>query len=239
MVRGNSLTTFGTVLVVAASISGGWGQERAFETTANCSAPGSDLAGGNWTWMDNAQHKSPCSTAAYLLGPCVSAGYVVTPLPDGHEYTPPAGSFLSLCVCSWAVYNLLNACTLCQGQQNGLTRWQLWTANCGSFTSTTLPYPITTPPDNTTIPYWAGVDPKTWTDQRWNGQQAYVQAVQHPNDIILTDPTIQTPAPKPKSGNNVGAIVGGVMGSVAAIAVGIVLFCRNKRAKNPGSPPPC
>ena len=39
---------------------------RDFRTDAMCSSEES------WTWMDNAQQRSPCLTAAYVMGPCVS-----------------------------------------------------------------------------------------------------------------------------------------------------------------------
>jgi len=39
---------------------------RDFKTDAVCSPSDS------WTWMNNVQQRSPCLTAAYVIGPCVS-----------------------------------------------------------------------------------------------------------------------------------------------------------------------
>jgi len=41
---------------------------RALKTNASCSSS----EGESWVWMFNEQQQSPCLTAAYVMGPCVS-----------------------------------------------------------------------------------------------------------------------------------------------------------------------
>jgi len=125
---------------------------RALRTNASCSSSKEE----SWVWMYNAQQQSPCLTAAYVMGPCVSeskcldctpfyrwriiltAWKIILCQPSmalmNTRLTRPLlasarGMFLSsslavmlilLNYSSWAAYNLLSACTLCQDFQSSI-----------------------------------------------------------------------------------------------------------------------
>ncbi|KAG6885503.1 hypothetical protein C0993_000753 [Termitomyces sp. T159_Od127] len=71
-------------------------------------------------------------------------------------------------------------------------------------------------PNDTGIPFYAGTDPTTWPEQRFDSQQAQKIVDQGHHDLF---PSSQ----QQKSSRPVGAIVGGVIGGLAVIAVAVVL----------------
>lgn len=226
--------------VLLAMVGEGMGTvfQRAFQTNATCTPSN----GEDWIWMDNAQHQSPCLTAAYTIGPCASLNYNVPALTGSDQYGPPANSTVNACICSWAVYNLLSACTLCQGHQSSIPSWTSWIQNCGGSVSSTRPYPENvTIPQDITFPNWAAQNPTSWPEQRFDGNAAKTYAVQRPGD--WTDPSSPKASQSTKHGSNVGAIAGGVVGGVVVLAIGIAaalfLYCRNqKRKAQPGQEVP-
>ncbi|KAF7785194.1 hypothetical protein Agabi119p4_1359 [Agaricus bisporus var. burnettii] len=225
------------VLVVLAMIGGGLGRLETRDFTAPACEPPA-----MWTWMDNSRSMNPCKTVAYLQGACQGLTYEVEPLEIGHHYDPPltsaANNTADACYCSWATYNLLSACTLCQGSQNGVLPWARWNSvDCAKYTSTTVPWPPefnTTIPDDVTFPNWAAKDPTTWNDGRWNPAQASALASTEFGDYPLGTPT-PSESSKSGGGSNAGAIAGGVVGGVIAVAIGIAvavfLLCRARRRK--------
>ncbi|KAJ3753240.1 hypothetical protein EV360DRAFT_2886, partial [Lentinula raphanica] len=68
-------------------------------------------------WANNAAGVSPCVMAAATFA-CNTAGHNVPPLTPGAHYDPPnlANNTVNVCQCSWAAYNLISMCTLCQGE---------------------------------------------------------------------------------------------------------------------------
>ncbi|KAJ3574663.1 hypothetical protein NP233_g1612 [Leucocoprinus birnbaumii] len=210
-------------------------QSPPFLTNATCVPVGSE----DWSWMNNDNGYSPCLTAAAVISPCFNAAYRVIGLQPGSRYDPPTGTFITPCYCSWATYNLLSACAVCQDQTNGVTSWFSWTQACGAYLTSDRAYPPgAVIPQNTTFPNWAATDPTTWENGRFNATQAKTIEESKPGD--LQDPTTiisSTPTPNQTQSkkNNVGAIAGGVIGGVIIIAIGIAagifMYCRNQKRK--------
>ncbi|KAF7330067.1 hypothetical protein MKEN_00270800 [Mycena kentingensis (nom. inval.)] len=72
-------------------------------------------------------------------------------------------------------------------------------------------------PDNTLIPFWAGTDPTTWPNGRFDSVKAsQIAAEAHPE--YSQSARGQTSASKSKT--PIGPIVGGVVGGVAILAIG-------------------
>ncbi|KAF9449321.1 hypothetical protein P691DRAFT_571937 [Macrolepiota fuliginosa MF-IS2] len=117
------------VPVVAAIGSTSLSRSDSAYTAPSCSAT------SDWTWMYNQQEKPPCLTASFLVGACITKGYTILKLPAGFRYDPPSSITANICLCSWAVYNLYGACSLCQDQGNPLMTWDVWTTNCSNFKS--------------------------------------------------------------------------------------------------------
>lgn len=225
----------GVGLVVLAMVGGGLGRLETRDFSGpDCKPPAA------WTWMDNARSMNPCETVAYLQGPCLGPTFEVKPLKSDTHYDPPSAGrgTANRCYCSWATYNLLSACTVCQGNQNGLLSWAQWNSvDCAKYASTTNPWPPefnNTIADNVTFPNWAARDPTSWNDERWNPAQASAVASTEFGDYPLGTPT-PTESSKSGGGSNAGAIAGGVVGGVIAVAIGIAiavfLLCRAKRRK--------
>ncbi|GLB36752.1 hypothetical protein LshimejAT787_0310390 [Lyophyllum shimeji] len=181
---------------------------RAFTSSAVCTS--------DFSWTDNAKGVSPCSLAAVVLGTCAGNSWNVQPLPDGKtHYTAPnvSSNTVNPCSCSWAAYNLISACTLCQGFEQSIMPWPAWIEECGDKVSTEyFPHRYTLPVD-TAIPAYAGNNPAQWSDQRFNVQEARAIHDQGKPDIT------QTQLPN-KSSTPVGAIVGGVIGGLAVVILG-------------------
>ncbi|KZV81111.1 hypothetical protein EXIGLDRAFT_392008 [Exidia glandulosa HHB12029] len=101
--------------------------EAGIQTEAHCDAA--------YSWMDNAKGQSPCLVAAYLLGACsADLTWDVGPinLANDSSYAPPGTdnpATFNPCGCSWAVYNLLQACAVCQGEMH-IRTWPSWRMAC-------------------------------------------------------------------------------------------------------------
>ncbi|KAG7443352.1 uncharacterized protein BT62DRAFT_327161 [Guyanagaster necrorhizus] len=126
---------------------------RGPQTNATCTS--------DYDWTDNESGLSPCLLASYLLGSCLTGDYGVWALPADSHYNPPnVGTMSSTpCSCSWSVYNLLSACTVCQGNVNSVLSWAYYKAECpDDDLSTTTFYPYDKGyelPEPASIPYWA------------------------------------------------------------------------------------
>ncbi|OAX34854.1 hypothetical protein K503DRAFT_774100 [Rhizopogon vinicolor AM-OR11-026] len=76
-----------------------------------------------YEWMNDAQGYSPCLTVAYVEAPCAGNSYIQPSLMVNYSYSLPNSTTANECYCSWSSYNLMMACTLCQGSNfsNGLS----------------------------------------------------------------------------------------------------------------------
>ncbi|KAF9490283.1 hypothetical protein BDN71DRAFT_200431 [Pleurotus eryngii] len=99
--------------------------KRQFQTDAVCDT--------SFSWAQNHLQQSPCLVAAYLNGACGTNTYLVRKLTDNNRYDPPLGANATPCSCSWASYNLLSACTACQGRPQSIPTWSGWILGCNDF----------------------------------------------------------------------------------------------------------
>lgn len=184
-------------------------------TNATCQS------GFNWT--ENSKGASSCLLAAIVISPCTENNYTVIAINGTERYTPPSGNTANVCSCSWAAYNLLSACTLCQGFPQSVQNWSGYASSCEDNLSNTY-YPTgIVLPEGTLIPYYASTNPSSWTDATFNVQDAQVAGQGH------ADLTPNTPT---KKSTPVGPIVGGVIGGVAGLGlVGLIAFIMLRRRK--------
>ncbi|KAF8841380.1 hypothetical protein BDN67DRAFT_528144 [Paxillus ammoniavirescens] len=142
---------------------------------------------------------------------------------------------LHLCS-SWASYNLVSACTVCVVQEQ-LASWKTWTTSCGSYVSTTTYLPSVLPASEG-IPYFAGTDPATWTDEVFNVTEAAGKGGGTLADLTGA-PSASPTTSSSSSKSSVGAIVGGVLGSIVVILVlvGLAFFTRAFRRRQASKGP--
>lgn len=189
-------------------------ERRAAQTNAVCST--------EYAWADNGKHNSPCLVAAQALAPCNGGSWTVPALTAPNQaytnpgVTPPTNSTPSPanpCSCSWTVYNLLSACSDCQGLPQAVRVWADYSHLCGSNLDTTKYYPEGYLPNDVTIPVWATTDPTTWNDRTYNAIQAKQTAQQNLPDVQGNPPVVE------KKKSSAGPIAGGVVGGVVALAI--------------------
>ncbi|KAL5534813.1 hypothetical protein ACEPAG_1277 [Sanghuangporus baumii] len=197
---------------------------RAVQSTATCLS--------QFDWMDNSLEQSPCIVAAYLLAQCAGGNWDIDPIQNASvHYTPPTAGNANGCRCSWAVYNTLQACAFCQGENfdSAMLGWSGYSTNCtGSLLSNDTYYPTDTPiPDETAIPFWATTDPSTWHNALFDPSVA--ESIANENKPDITESSRDS---SNKKGSNTGAIVGGVVGGVlGALALGLLFFFLRRRAR--------
>ncbi|KAF8798289.1 hypothetical protein BYT27DRAFT_7123403 [Phlegmacium glaucopus] len=202
-------------------------QSRAATTQAVCP---SDFA-----WANNSKSESPCQVLANVDALCNNNNWTVAALNGSSIYAVPTGLFATPCTCSWVSYNLISACTACQGNfyvdAVDLHSWPPFIFGCtGKLTNNTF-FPVNFTTQETLVPHWATTDPTTWP----NEQFSVVQAENLSTDANLADITSTTSSPSTssKSKSNIGAIVGGVVGGlivlVAAIVIGIYIIRRTSQ----------
>ncbi|KAJ2911926.1 hypothetical protein MD484_g8485, partial [Candolleomyces efflorescens] len=200
-------------------------QRRAAQTNAVCVA--------EYAWANTLESgKSPCLVASELLAPCNGGNWIVPAFTDPAQvYANPNSTTATPCSwyvnwimlsqncvlninSSWAVYNLLSACSDCQGSRQAVRMWLDYKANCpGDYLGNTTYYFTEFLPVDATIPFWAATDPTKWTNNQFNIVQAKAIAEERHADISRTSSRRSTPP--------VGAIVGGVIGGLALILAGI------------------
>ncbi|KAJ4485290.1 hypothetical protein J3R30DRAFT_3401124 [Lentinula aciculospora] len=177
-------------------------------------------------WAEDAAQLSPCLVTAAVVGGCGSSDYNVPALTSGEvHYNPPGtnGQPINGCSCSWAAYNLYSSCTACQGFDSSILTWAEFRASCGSSLSNTTYYPsdvVTL--GNTSIPFYATVDPSTWPNAVFNVNQAQNISEQGDADVYgapLSSSTTSSVATSSNS-NNAAAIGGGVAGGVVVLIIG-------------------
>jgi len=170
------------------------------------------LSGSNW--MMNSMGQIPCLVVAYLSADCAGTSWVVSALTDSitESYNFPTPETATKCRCNTVAYNLISACTVCQGHV--ASPWSEWSQNCAAQITTVGSYPLPVP-SQTTIPGWA----------YWN-----------PTPLGTFD-AIAAQHFTPSTGgskSHVGVIVGGVVGGIAGLALitGFLWwFIRRKNAK--------
>jgi len=186
------------------------------------------VCAATFTWSQNSKSQSPCLVAAYVSGSCGTDTWNVPALTAGNHYDFPNATTATLCTCSWAAYNLLSACTACQGLDDSVPNWDAFIQGCAPgllSNNTYFPATITLTSD-TAIPYWAGTDPTTWPDHHFNVAQAQATAGQGHPDLGTS-----TAQPKKKKAP-IGPIVGGVLGGVVVLAVvAVAIFCIVRRQR--------
>ncbi|KAI5117412.1 hypothetical protein M0805_005472 [Coniferiporia weirii] len=108
------------------------------------------------TWMDNENGESPCTVAYFLMLQCTSsADFMIYPLNmSSTTYDNPLGN--TTCTCNTVLYNLMSACSVCQG--GDLTSFEAWTDTCANITND---YPYEAVASSYKIPKWAYVDVTT------------------------------------------------------------------------------
>jgi len=179
-----------------------------------------------FSWMENSISQSPCYVAALLLGSCQSGSWHIPALGPNQQYGAPGPTNSTYCDCSWAVYNLLSACTACQGMDS-IENWSPYSESCGTFaTNTYFPTDKIIVPNNTLLPSWAAINPTTWLGARFDVDQAQSIHNQGKPDINLS-PT----STSHKRSSNAGPIAGGVIGGLAAVAILAAIFVIARRRR--------
>ncbi|KAG0703454.1 hypothetical protein DFH29DRAFT_1068581 [Suillus ampliporus] len=191
--------------------------------------------------MNDAQGYSPCLTVAYVEAACVSNNYEQPALMVGYSYSLPNSSTANACYCSWSSYNLMMACTLCQGSNftDSVWTWPTWASGCtanSSWIEEYFPsgYMLA---GNASIPYWAINNPTNWTYETFNIQDANATYQKNPSNVIPAALSTSSSSSRGSSSNSsssskstdVTAIVGGTVGTVAALsllAIGAYLMYR-------------
>ncbi|KAG2147504.1 hypothetical protein DEU56DRAFT_784315 [Suillus clintonianus] len=181
-----------------------------------------------YSWMNDGQGDSPCLTVAYVEAACVGNNYDQPVLKAGYSYSLPNSTTANPCYCSWSSYNLMMACTLCQGISTTVSEWPAWASGCSTNSTWTQDYYPSgyELAGNASIPYWAITDPTTWTTQTFNIQQA--NATYNSNTSYITpgvSSSSSSSGSSPSSSGSssssnstdVGAIVGGTVGGAAAL----------------------
>lgn len=159
---------------------------------------------------------------------------------------------MTACTCSWASYNLFSACMFCASSSPSLVSWDEWTANCpANLTSTTTYFPSgVTLPSNTSIPCYAGYNPRSWPNGTFSAMAASdIAAISYSDLTGTVESCASSPssssALSPSSSSHkihktpVGAIVGGVVGGVLLLLLvcGCILFVAYRRRRRARSSP--
>ncbi|KAF8728466.1 hypothetical protein AX14_006592 [Amanita brunnescens Koide BX004] len=202
-----------------------WLHYATADETANCTVS-SD------SWMDNAFGQNPCRVAEFLSYPCNA--WTVTPLSNGSQWY--TGVSDNTCDCNTVMYNLLSACSMCQGgSQQG---WQTYSQNCSLKYVGQYPEEILS---TTSVPHWAYIDISDTNLLNLSQAEAVGDSPETTGGLISTATVTATRITRvtaTASGTNgkgpsiVGPIVGGVVGGVAFVvlvaAVGFYFITRRE-----------
>ncbi|KDQ16616.1 hypothetical protein BOTBODRAFT_64589 [Botryobasidium botryosum FD-172 SS1] len=153
-------------------------------------------------WMINSMGQIPCLVVAYLSADCAGTSWMVAALTDSltQSYTFPTPDTATKCRCNTVAYNLISACTVCQG--HAASPWSEWSQNCPAQITTVGSYPLPVP-SQTAIPGWAYWDPTP------SGTF----------DALAAHSFTPLASQSSHSKSHVGAIVGGVVGGIAGLAL--------------------
>lgn len=206
-----------------------------------------------WEWANNTRQQNPCEIAGALEAACEGFSvYVLGPLSQGTNYvSPQKNSSSKKCQCNTVQYSLYMACTACQ---NVTTQtWSFWSQFCDQVYVTQYPETI---PSSTAVPHWAYLnytvgdkfDPVT--AKAAGGLPEVLAPV--PSTIslsstssgsgstsmmVVSTSTSTGQGDNRKKSSNAGAIAGGVVAglvALAAIGVGVWIFLR-RRAMSRGN----
>ncbi|KAF6764301.1 hypothetical protein DFP72DRAFT_419832 [Ephemerocybe angulata] len=175
----------------------------AFEQLATCSAQ---------MWTFNSKGQSPCVVATALERVCSpGAALRLTPLRVdlGYVYLGPSSVFEthSGCLCNSVYYSLMCACSVCQG--GNYMRWLPYIENCTSVDTGGFPQPL---PQGYSVPHWAYGD--VVANNGWTMAEAQLDAGAE-----------QSAVPIATKKRDTGAIIGGAVGGVVALAlIGAFVF---------------
>ncbi|KAJ7223371.1 hypothetical protein GGX14DRAFT_658010 [Mycena pura] len=200
--------------------------KRGAQSEAVCSS--------DFNWADNSESLSPCTLTAFVWGACFTGNWDVPMLNSTNQYDNPNSTTANTCTCSWAAYNLISACTACQNFDASVQTWAAYQQDCSKYlTDTFFPSNVKLPA-GTTFPFWAVTNPTSWMNARFNSAQAQALAKEGKPDLV---PGQDSGGGKSKA--PIGAIVGGVVGGVAVLAIGAAIvfwFIRkSKRQQNRSS----
>ncbi|KIJ16760.1 hypothetical protein PAXINDRAFT_168244 [Paxillus involutus ATCC 200175] len=206
----------------------------------------------SFNWMDNSKGQNPCLITAYLQGACNGGQFQVDALPSGSFYVGPTAAEQNPCQCSTVTYATISACALCQNQT--YTSWSSWDFNC------TTVYPLVFPvdiPSGTAIPAWAyqnvvtsdlfnatlaettGDNPESTATHVQSTGSAVTSTSAVSASLTGSPSVIATPTSTSSSSkSNTGAIAGGVVGGVIALAaiVGVISYLALKKKRSRVAP---
>ncbi|CUA76767.1 hypothetical protein RSOLAG22IIIB_02239 [Rhizoctonia solani] len=190
-------------------------------------------------------NQTPCLQSGYLSAQCNGGNWNVPGISGGTPYRQPQGNGANICRCNTVVWNLIQACSLCQGGRTA--SWGNWISNCSTNSITIGSYPRQLPP-YVAISGWAYLD---FTSQGTFQPQVAREAAATASESIsapaqtqsltsagsATSTSTATPAPDSPT-TNVGAIAGGVVGGVVGLAFLIILgwFILRKKATSKENP---
>ncbi|KAH7344946.1 hypothetical protein B0J17DRAFT_712575 [Rhizoctonia solani] len=196
-----------------------------------------------YQWTINSLNQTPCLQSGYLSAQCNGGNWNVPGIPSGAPYRQPQGNGANICRCNTVVWNLIQACSLCQGGRTA--NWGNWISNCSTSNITIGSYPRQLPP-YVAIPGWAYIDS---TSQGTFQPQSAREAAATASESISAPAQIQrptslgtsTPTSIPSSlSSNAGPIAGGVVGGVVGLALLAILawFVFRKKTAANGNPQP-
>ncbi|KAF9463131.1 hypothetical protein BDZ94DRAFT_1298071, partial [Collybia nuda] len=176
--------------------------------------------GLGFAWADNSRHISPCILLENLLSASsngTASNWKLNSLSTGMYYTPPTSekTLINTCACTWVAYNLISACTACQGYNDSIQSWPVYSAQCDVVTDIVLPTQRLPDSQDVAIPFWAATNPTQWYYQQFNISQAKAIAAQGREDLLPSGHGRDSP---------VVAIVGIVCGLGFAVLFGIGLY---------------
>ncbi|KDQ17218.1 hypothetical protein BOTBODRAFT_600683 [Botryobasidium botryosum FD-172 SS1] len=201
-----------------------------------------------YSWMLNSLGQTPCLVSAYVSGVCDAGTWNVPALTSTlYPYNSPSGSGVNDCRCNTVEYQLISACTVCQGGTAPST-WASWVQNCPATEVNIKLFPHTVP-QGTAIPAWAYID-STTTNNGLFDPTAAKALINKPDVAAGTQPSITPGANVPtvtfvpgasvtqtatsgvkKSSSNTGAIVGGIIGGLALLLlIGLAIFLLMRRS---------
>lgn len=210
-----------------------------FEGLLKRDATTNATCGPSFTWMANAKGDSPCQLTARLIAPCHGGNWNIRDLPaDNVKYEPPEGPEAESCSCSWAVYNLISACAICQGKPQAVITWSDYKLQCPpAVVSNESFYPADGRlSDDVKFPIWATKDPGSWRGSTFNFGEAndlYGSA----SDVSQpSDPATGDQKPSESSSSSAGPIAGGVVGGVVVVlaAAALAFFLLKRHRKKAG-----
>ncbi|KAH8977666.1 hypothetical protein EDB92DRAFT_711304 [Lactarius akahatsu] len=108
----------------------------------------------SWGWSFNSLVQNPCLIAAYMMSTCYGSVLTLNPLGVGNtHYAGPSREEdleANPCWCNTVTYNLLSACSGCQGGRSLL--WTQYHQNCTRILEpSTFSNPV---PVGTRVPHW-------------------------------------------------------------------------------------